>query len=139
MAAAAELGFPAVVKSAKPGAHKTETGGIALGLATEDEVREAAERIGTPVLVQPMLAGSAELLAGIVQDPVFGPLVAFGPGGVFAELIGQAEFRIAPLTDADAQELVTEGKAGLPRQASGRRAGAHRRAPPPLAPGRRSP
>ena len=111
-AAAAELGFPVVVKSAEPGAHKTETGGIALGLATEDDVREAAERIGPPLLVQPMLSGSAELLAGIVQDPVFGPLVAFGPGGVFAELIGQAEFRIAPLTDADARELVTEGKAG---------------------------
>jgi acyl-CoA synthetase (NDP forming) len=110
-AAAAELGFPAVVKSAEPGAHKTETGGIALDLETEDDVREAAGRIGPPVLVQPMLEGSAELLAGIVQDPVFGPLVAFGPGGVFAELIGQAEFRIAPLTDADAGELVT-GKAG---------------------------
>jgi acetyl coenzyme A synthetase (ADP forming)-like protein len=110
--AAAALGLPAVVKSAEPGAHKTETGGIALGLATADEVREAAERIGPPVLVQPMLEGSAELLAGIVQDPVFGPLVAFGPGGVFAELIGQADFRIAPLTDEDAQELVTSGKAG---------------------------
>jgi acetyl coenzyme A synthetase (ADP forming)-like protein len=111
-AAAAELGFPVVVKSAEPGAHKTETGGIALGLATAEEVRAAADRIGTPVVVQPMLEGSAELLAGIVQDPVFGPLVAFGPGGVFAELIGQAEFRIAPLTDADAGELVTGGKAG---------------------------
>jgi acetate---CoA ligase (ADP-forming) len=110
--AAAALGFPVVVKSAEPGAHKTETGGIALRLATSDEVREAAERIGPPVLVQPMLEGSAELLAGIVQDPVFGPLVAFGPGGIFAELIGQAEFRIAPLTDADADELVTGGKAG---------------------------
>jgi acetyl coenzyme A synthetase (ADP forming)-like protein len=111
-AAAAELGFPAVIKSAEPGAHKTETGGIALGLTTADEVREAADRIGLPVVVQPMLAGTAELLAGIVQDPVFGPLVAFGPGGVFAELIGAAEFRIAPLTDADARELVTRGKAG---------------------------
>jgi acetyl coenzyme A synthetase (ADP forming)-like protein len=110
--AATELGLPAVVKSAEPGAHKTETGGIALGLATTDEVREAVERIGPPVIVQPMLEGSAELLAGVVQDPVFGPLVAFGPGGVFAELIGQAEFRIAPLTDADAGELVTGGKAG---------------------------
>ena len=110
--AAAALGLPAVVKSAEPGAHKTETGGIALGLATTDEVREAAERIGPPVVVQPMLEGSAELLAGIVQDPVFGPLVAFGPGGVFAELIGQADFRIAPLTDEDARELVTSGKAG---------------------------
>ena len=111
-AAAAELGFPAVVKSAAPGAHKTETGGIALGLTSEDDVREAAARIGLPIIVQPMLDGSAELLAGIVQDPVFGPLVAFGPGGVFAELIGQADFRIAPLTDADADELVTGGKAG---------------------------
>ena len=110
--AAAELGFPAVVKSAEPGAHKTETGGVALGLADADEVEAAAARIGVPVIVQPMLEGSAELLAGIVQDPVFGPLVAFGPGGVFAELIGQAEFRIAPLTDADAQELITEGKTG---------------------------
>ena len=64
------------------------------------------------MLVQPMLEGTAELLAGVVQDPVFGPLVAFGPGGVLAELIGQAEFRIAPLTDVDAQELVTGGKAG---------------------------
>ena len=109
---AAELGFPAVVKSAEPGAHKTETGGVALNLADAEEVRAAAVRIGVPVLVQPMLAGSAELLAGVVQDPVFGPLVAFGPGGVFAELIGQAGFRIAPLTDADAHELVTTGKTG---------------------------
>ena len=59
-----------------------------------------------------MISGGAELLAGIVQDPVFGPLVAFGPGGVFAELIGAAAFRIAPLTDVDANELVHEGKAG---------------------------
>ena len=47
-----------------------------------------------------------------MQDPVFGPLVAFGPGGVFAELIGEAAFRIAPLTDRDAEELVYGGKAG---------------------------
>jgi acetate---CoA ligase (ADP-forming) len=112
-AAARELGFPAVVKTAAAGAHKTETGGVALGLAAEAEVEEAAHRIGLPVIVQPQLSGSAELLAGVVQDPVFGPLVAFGPGGVFAELIGQAEFRIAPLTDADAEELVTGGKAGV--------------------------
>ena len=59
-----------------------------------------------------MIKGGAELLAGLVQDPVFGPLVAFGPGGVFAELIGDAAFRIAPLTDVDAEELVTGGKAG---------------------------
>src|SRR5204862_4203622 len=91
--------------------HKTETGGVALGLRDAREVRDAAERIGLPVIVQPM-AGGVELLAGIVQDPVFGPLVAFGPGGVQAELIGGVGFRTAPLTDADAEELVRAGKAG---------------------------
>jgi acetate---CoA ligase (ADP-forming) len=110
--AARELGFPAVVKTAVPGAHKTETGGIALDLADDAAVREGVDRIGAPVVVQPMIPSGAELLAGIVQDPVFGPLVAFGPGGVFAELIGEAAFRIAPLTDIDAEELVTGGKAG---------------------------
>jgi len=110
--AARRLGFPAVVKTATPGAHKTETGGIALELEDETAVRDAAERIGCPVVVQPMISGGAELLAGVVQDPMFGPLVAFGPGGVFAELIGDATFRIAPLTGIDAEEMVTEGKAG---------------------------
>ena len=110
--AAAELGLPVVLKTAAAGAHKTEQGGIALDLSDADQVRAAAKRIGAPVLVQPMVTGGAELLAGIVQDPVFGPLVAFGPGGVFAELIGAAAFRIAPLTDVDANELVQEGKAG---------------------------
>ena len=112
VAAARSLGFPVVVKSAAPGAHKTETGGIALNLSSEGAVRSAVDRIGSRVVVQPMIDGGTELLAGLVQDPVFGPLVAFGPGGVLAELIGQASFRIAPLTDVDAEELVTEGKAG---------------------------
>jgi acyl-CoA synthetase (NDP forming) len=110
--AALELGLPVVVKSAVAGAHKTESGAVALNLDDEEAVRAAADRIGYPVLLQPMIAGGAELLAGAVQDPVFGPLVAFGPGGVFAELIGSAQFRLAPLTDLDAQELVRGGKAG---------------------------
>jgi acetate---CoA ligase (ADP-forming) len=112
VAAALELGLPAVLKTVAAGAHKTEEGGVALDLRDEPQVRAAAERIGPPVLVQPMVSGGAELLAGIVQDPVFGPLVAFGPGGVFAELIGDAAFRLAPITDVDAQELVLGGKAG---------------------------
>ena len=110
--AAESLGYPVVVKTAEAGAHKTETGGVALDLTGADAVRAAAARIGGPVVVQPMVSGGTELLAGLVQDPVFGPLVAFGPGGVLAELIGQASFRIAPLTDVDADELVSEGKAG---------------------------
>ena len=88
VAAAGELGLPVVVKTAVAGAHKTETGGVALDVRSPAEVREAAARIGGPVVVQRYLTEGAELLAGIVQDPVFGPLVAFGPGGVLAELIG---------------------------------------------------
>ncbi len=106
------FGYPVVVKTAAAGAHKTESGGIALDLGDAASVTAAVDRIGVPVIVQPMVSGGAELLAGLVQDPVFGPLVAFGPGGIFAELIGDAGFRIAPLTDTDARELVTTGKAG---------------------------
>ncbi len=112
VAAARRLGFPVVVKTAAAGAHKTETGGVALNLASEDDVRAAATRIGGPLLVQPMIAGGVELLAGVVQGPVFGPLVAFAPGGVLAELIGDARFAVAPLTDVDARELVLGGTAG---------------------------
>jgi acyl-CoA synthetase (NDP forming) len=110
--AARELGYPVVVKTAAAGAHKTEEGGVILDLGDDDAVRAAAEKIGGPLLLQPFLRGGAELLAGAMQDPVFGPLVAFGPGGVLAELIGEAQFRLAPLTDVDAGELVHSGKAG---------------------------
>jgi acyl-CoA synthetase (NDP forming) len=112
VAAAKTLGYPSVVKTAAAGIHKTETGGVALNLEGPNAVREAAERIGCPVIVQPMITDGVELLAGVAQDPVFGPLVAFGPGGVLAELIGDARFRLTPLTDVDAAELVTSGKAG---------------------------
>jgi acetyl coenzyme A synthetase (ADP forming)-like protein len=110
--AAEELGFPVVAKTAEPGVHKTETGGVRLDLKTPAEVRAAAAEIGGAILLQPMLSSTAELLAGVVQDPLFGPLVALGPGGVFAELIGDAGIRIAPLMDEDAMELVLGGKTG---------------------------
>ena len=109
--AAEELGLPVVVKTAEAGAHKTESGGVVLDVRTADDVRAAAERIGGPVIVQQYVTSGAELLAGLVQDPVFGPVVAFGPGGVFAELIGSANFAFAPLTDVDVDELLGTGKA----------------------------
>jgi acetyl coenzyme A synthetase (ADP forming)-like protein len=110
-AVAKELGLPAVVKTAAAGAHKTESGGVALDLRTPAEVAQAAERIGGPVIVQPFLTQGAELLVGVVQDPVFGPLVAFGPGGTLAELIGSTRFALAPLTDVDVEVALTTGKA----------------------------
>jgi len=66
-----------------------------------------------PAVLQPMVTGGAELLAGAVQDPVFGAVVAFGPGGTSTELVGGAGFATAPLTDVDVEELVTSGKAGV--------------------------
>ena len=110
--AAVELGLPVVVKLAEAGAHKTERGGVALDLGNAEKVAAAAERMGGRVLIQPMVRGGAELLMGIVQDPVFGPLVAVAPGGVLAELIGGAGFRIAPLTDEDAREMLDDGATG---------------------------
>jgi acetyl coenzyme A synthetase (ADP forming)-like protein len=110
--AAGELGYPVVVKTGLAGVHKTERGGVVLDLRDEDAVREAAQRIGPPFIVQPLVRGGVELLVGAVEDPVFGPLVALGPGGTLAELIGDAGFRLAPLTDVDADELVRGGKAG---------------------------
>jgi acyl-CoA synthetase (NDP forming) len=62
------------------------------------------------VVVQPFLTGSVEVLAGLVQDPVFGPFVAFGPGGTLAELIGGARFALAPVTDVDVDVALSSGK-----------------------------
>jgi acetyl coenzyme A synthetase (ADP forming)-like protein len=106
------IGYPVVVKSAVPGAHKTEIGAVALDLRDGEAVRDAALRIGPPLVVQPLVSGGVELLVGGLQDPLFGPLVALGPGGTLAELIGEVAFRLAPLTDVDAEELVATGKVG---------------------------
>jgi len=82
VSAAEELGYPVVVKTAAAGAHKTEAGGVHLDLRDEAAVRRACGAVNGPVLVQQYVTGGVELLVGAVQDPVFGPLVAFGPGGV---------------------------------------------------------
>ena len=58
------------------------------------------------VLVQPMIAGGVETMLGITDDPVFGPLIAFGLGGIHVEILGDVRFGIAPLTDRDADELL---------------------------------
>jgi acetate---CoA ligase (ADP-forming) len=111
--AAEALGYPVAVKTALEGAHKTELGGVVLDLDGAEAVSTAAARIGGKLIVQPMVTGaSAELLLGVLQDDVFGPIVSFGPGGTLAELIGDARLRLAPLTDVDVDELVRDGKAG---------------------------
>jgi acyl-CoA synthetase (NDP forming)/GNAT superfamily N-acetyltransferase len=112
--AAAALGGPAVLKAEAAGlVHKTEAGAVKLGLHGEQEVRaayaELAETFGTRltgVVVEPMLSGGVEVLVGVVQEPVFGPLVVFGLGGVATEVLGDHAARLTPLTDADADELI---------------------------------
>jgi acetyl coenzyme A synthetase (ADP forming)-like protein len=115
------LGFPVAVKLASHQlVHKTEIGGVHLNLMSESAVRQAYGKIRDRllrennlaamegVLVQPMFAGGVEVMAGVTQDPLFGPLVAFGLGGIHVEILGDVRFRITPLTDRDAEEMVRE-------------------------------
>ena len=113
VALAADIGGPVVLKVISPSAlHKSDVGGVALDLSGEDEVRSAYRVVTAAVpdpegvLVQEFLGGGHEVLIGITQDPNFGRLVVFGMGGVFVELIRDVAFRIHPLTDLDAREML---------------------------------
>jgi acetyl coenzyme A synthetase (ADP forming)-like protein len=110
--AAESLGFPVVVKAGGAGVHKTERGGVVLDVRSPAELAAATTTVGFPAVIQPMVRGGVEVMAGAMQDPVFGPVVAFGMGGTMAELLGEIRFAPAPLTDVDADELVAAGKAG---------------------------
>jgi acyl-CoA synthetase (NDP forming) len=120
------IGFPVAAKLATRGlAHKTELGGVRLNLASDAAVRAAFDDIVAAgrahagessvdgVLIQSMIQGGVETLIGVSDDPMFGPLVAFGLGGVYVEVLKDVQFRIAPLTDRDADELI-HGIRGLP-------------------------
>jgi acetyl coenzyme A synthetase (ADP forming)-like protein len=111
---AARLGYPVALKATGPElVHKSDVGGVALNLGSDVEVanayHEMATRIGrrmTGAVVQQMATPGVETIMGVVQDPLFGPLVMFGLGGVATELLGDRAFRVLPLTDHDAAELV---------------------------------
>jgi acetyltransferase len=105
-AVAAARAFPVVVKLAEA-AHRTELGGVRLGLADADAVRAAATDLLTqgPVLVQPQLTG-VEIAIGAVRDPVFGPVVMVGLGGIWVEVLGDVAFAMAPLSRAEARPLL---------------------------------
>jgi acyl-CoA synthetase (NDP forming)/GNAT superfamily N-acetyltransferase len=115
VAAAAGLTGPVVLKAAAAGlVHKTEAGAVKLDLRDAASVgaayREFARTFGdrlTGVLVQPMVSGGVEVLIGVVQEPVFGPLVVFGLGGVATDILGDHTARLSPLTDADARDLIS--------------------------------
>jgi acyl-CoA synthetase (NDP forming) len=111
---AARLGSPVVLKAEVPGlVHKTDAGAVQLDLHGPDEVRAGyralAERFGarmSAALIQPMVTGGTEVIIGVVQEPVFGPLVVFGLGGIATDVIGDRSARLTPLTDTDAAALI---------------------------------
>ncbi|RZU16469.1 acetyl coenzyme A synthetase (ADP forming)-like protein [Kribbella rubisoli] len=119
---AAEIGFPVVLKIVSPDIlHKTEAGGVVVGVDSEDAARDAFDKILanarayqadaaiTGVQVQKMLVTGGdvqEVIVGAVTDPTFGKVVAFGLGGVLVEVLKDVTFRLAPLTSGEARAMV---------------------------------
>jgi acetyltransferase len=116
---AERISFPVVMKIVAPHiVHKSDVGGVRVGIddrlqAAEayDELIAAAERAfpgeaPDGVLVQKMLGAGREMIVGVVRDPSFGPMVMFGLGGAFVEVLRDVVFRIAPITDFDAREMI---------------------------------
>jgi acyl-CoA synthetase (NDP forming) len=119
VAAARSLGFPVALKAFGPNlVHKSELGAVQLDLGSQLKVRRGYEamagRLGDQMegaTVQPMAGPGVETIVGLVQDPAFGPLIMFGLGGVATELLADRQFRILPLTDRDAADLVRSVRA----------------------------
>ena len=119
VALAEDMGYPVVLKIVSPDIlHKTEAGGVLVGLASAEQVRSGYETIVgnagaynadaeiTGVQVQEMLSEGQEVLIGAISDPTFGPVVTFGIGGILVEVLRDVTFRLAPTTDAEAAEMV---------------------------------
>ncbi len=118
-AAARDLGGPVALKLSAPGlAHKTEIGGVLLNLDTPAGARTGFETLSARaaaagispegVLVAPMVAGGVETILGVQRDPLFGPAVMFGLGGVFVEALGDVVFRLAPFGLGEARRMIRE-------------------------------
>lgn len=119
--AAGQVGFPVAVKVVSADIlHKTEVGGVSLGLAdaaaVESAVRSMTESVRAKApqariegfMVSPMIAGGVECVVGVVRDPVFGPVVMFGLGGVLVELMRDVSFRLAPVRSDQARAMIRE-------------------------------
>jgi len=118
IAAAVEAGFPVVLKAVgKDIVHKSDVGGVRLGLASEAAVRDAfamlssqlKERLDS-VLVQPMVSGGIEMVVGGLNDPAFGPVVMCGTGGVLVEVLDDTAFAMCPIAEPGARALLEQIK-----------------------------
>jgi len=116
LSVAEKIGYPVVVKTALPGLlHKTEAGGVVLGVREPGELREACRALadrfgGTRFLVQEQVKAGLELLMGGRRDPVFGPTVLCGLGGVFTKLMRDVSLRLLPIGHEDALAMLREGR-----------------------------
>jgi succinyl-CoA synthetase beta subunit len=116
VSAAADIGFPVVLKACSPELmHKSERGCIELNLRSEGDVREAYGRIISSVdlelegvLVQEMVPGQRELVVGLTRDPQFGPCVMLGIGGIMTEVFEDTAFRMAPFGKIEAKDMTEE-------------------------------
>ncbi|RLC02706.1 MAG: hypothetical protein DRH34_06895 [Deltaproteobacteria bacterium] len=116
--AAKIIGYPIVLKGCSPDIlHKTEKNLISVNIRNEDEALIAFRKISSrmngtesSILVQEMVKGKQELVVGLINDPHFGPCVMFGLGGIFAEILKDVSFRVAPLDPCDALEMINEIK-----------------------------
>jgi acyl-CoA synthetase (NDP forming) len=114
--AASAVGYPLALKALGPTLlHKTERRAVALNLANEAELRAAhaefSARFGeemTAVLVQRMVPHGVEMIVGAVQDPLFGPLIACGTGGVLVDVLADTSFRLHPISATEATEMINE-------------------------------
>jgi acetyl coenzyme A synthetase (ADP forming)-like protein len=115
--AALELGGQVALKAIAPGlVHKTEAGAVRLALAGDEETENAAKEMlkqlesagfkGTGFIIQPMVPSGIEMLVGVTHDPVFGPIVVCGTGGIIVELLKDVTARITPLTDQDVSDMI---------------------------------
>ena len=110
--AAAELGYPVAVKLAGGAVHKTDVGGVRLGVRNQRELRAAFTAVRAAgadrakVLIQPMVTAGTELIIGAIQDRQFGPVVMVGAGGVLADLVSERRFRLAPIAPADVDQML---------------------------------
>ena len=116
--AAQELGFPVAAKIVATGlAHKSEAGGVFLNISSMDELDRAygkLERLPIDgkqgVIVQKMVRGDYELFAGAKHDQVFGPIIVFGLGGIYVEIIRNSVVRLAPFSEAEARQMIESAK-----------------------------
>jgi acetyl-CoA synthetase (ADP-forming) len=119
MKAAHAIGYPLVLKGCSPSlTHKTEKGMVRMDVRSEqeavlafDELTSRMEGNEKDILVQEMIRGTRELVAGMTRDPQFGPCVMFGLGGIFTEILKDIAFRVAPLEKRDALDMTQEIKA----------------------------